>query len=92
MLAHKSINIATMQLYRSSRGGDAVMVIECDQEIHEDSIRWLEHLEGICKVTYLNMNHTKEASAFVEKQDEMKVGESIGESDLPEKYQGKQGM
>ena len=30
MLAHKSVNIATMQLYRKSRGGDAVMVIECD--------------------------------------------------------------
>ena len=92
MLAHKSINIATMQLYRSSRGGDAVMVIECDQEIHEDSIRWLEHLEGICKVTYLNMNHTKEAAAFVKKLPEMKAGENVGESDLPEKYQGKQGM
>ena len=27
MLAHKSVNIATMQLYRASRGGNAVMVI-----------------------------------------------------------------
>ena len=35
MLAHKSINIATMQLYRAARGGMAVMVIECDQEIPE---------------------------------------------------------
>ncbi|MBO5459967.1 MAG: L-serine ammonia-lyase, iron-sulfur-dependent subunit beta [Lachnospira sp.] len=55
MLAHKSVNIATMQLYRSSRGGDAVMVLECDQEIPEDSIRWLEHIEGIKKVTYLSL-------------------------------------
>ena len=55
MLAHKSVNIASMQLYRSSRGGDAVMVLECDQEIPEDSIRWLEHIEGIKKVTYLSL-------------------------------------
>lgn len=55
MLAHKSVNIATMQLYRDSRGGNAVMVIECDQEVPEDSIRWLEHLEGIVKVTYLSL-------------------------------------
>lgn len=33
MLAHKSINIATMQLYRASRGNNAVTVIECDQEV-----------------------------------------------------------
>jgi L-serine dehydratase len=55
MLAHKSVNIATMQLYRSSRGGDAVMVLECDQEIPQESIRWLEHLEGIKKVSYLSL-------------------------------------
>ncbi|MCI6165920.1 MAG: L-serine ammonia-lyase, iron-sulfur-dependent subunit beta [Lachnospira sp.] len=54
MLAHKSVNIATMQLYRSDRGGDAVMVIECDQNIPEESIKWLEHIEGIKKVTYLS--------------------------------------
>lgn len=55
MLAHKSVNIATMQLYRSSRGGDAVMVIECDQEVPKESIQWLEHIEGIKKVTYLSL-------------------------------------
>lgn len=55
MLAHKSVNIATMQLYRSSRGGDAVMVLECDQEIPSESVHWLEHLEGIKKVTYLSL-------------------------------------
>lgn len=55
MLAHKSVNIATMQLYRDSRDGDAVMVLECDQEIPRDSIEWLSHLEGIKKVTYLSL-------------------------------------
>ena len=55
MLGHKSVNIATMQLYRRSRGGDAVMVIECDQEVPEDGICFLTHLEGIQKVTYLSL-------------------------------------
>ena len=55
MLAHKSVNIATMQLYRESRGTRAVMVIECDREVPRESIEWLEHLEGILKVTYLSM-------------------------------------
>lgn len=54
MLAHKSINIATLQLYRDRRGGYAVMVAETDQEIPEEAIRWLEHLEGVIKVTYVN--------------------------------------
>lgn len=30
-LAQRGINIATMQLYRSTAGGYAVMVLECDQ-------------------------------------------------------------
>lgn len=38
MLSHKSVNIATMQLYRAGRGGHAVMVIECDQEVPKESI------------------------------------------------------
>ena len=52
MLSHKSVNIAEMQLYRSNRGGNAVMIIECDQAIPQESIKWLTKLEGIVKVTY----------------------------------------
>lgn len=55
MLAHKSVNIAAMQLYRSNRGGDAVMVIECDQEVPPEGIKWLEKAEGVVKVTYLSL-------------------------------------
>lgn len=55
MLAHKSVNIATLQLYRAGRGGHAVMVIECDQEIPKESVEWLAHLEGIEKVTYYSL-------------------------------------
>ena len=55
MLAHKSVNIATMQLYRASRGGEAVMVIECDQEVPAEGIEWLKKVEGVNKVTYLGL-------------------------------------
>ena len=55
MLAHKGVNIATMQLYRASRGGEAVMVIECDQEIPQEGIDWLKKVEGVNKVTYLSL-------------------------------------
>ena len=55
MLAHKSVNIATMQLYRAGRGGNSAMVLECDQEVPEEGIKWLRHAEGVVKVTYLGM-------------------------------------
>ncbi len=55
MLSHKSVNIATMQLYRDKRGGSAVLVVECDKEVPKEGIRWLETLEGIYKVTYLSL-------------------------------------
>ncbi|MQM73316.1 L-serine ammonia-lyase, iron-sulfur-dependent subunit beta [uncultured Pseudoramibacter sp.] len=55
MLAHKTVNIATMQLYRSGRGGYAVMVLECDQEVPAEALNWLKKLEGVLKVTYLSL-------------------------------------
>lgn len=55
MLAHKSVNIAAMQLYRAGRGGNSVMVLECDQEVLEEEINWLRHAEGVVKVTYLGL-------------------------------------
>ncbi|MCX4315520.1 MAG: L-serine ammonia-lyase, iron-sulfur-dependent subunit beta [Lachnospiraceae bacterium] len=55
MLSRQNINIATMQLYRDERGGHAVMVVECDREIPEESLEWLSKRKGITKVTYLGM-------------------------------------
>ena len=52
MLAKKNVNIATMQVYRSAKGKQAVMVVECDQPVSEDGISWLEQVEGVLKVTY----------------------------------------
>lgn len=56
MLSHKSVNIATMQLYRDTRGGYAVMVIETDQPIPKEALKWLVKLEGVIKVTYINLD------------------------------------
>ena len=31
------------------------MVVECDQQIPQDGIEWLSHVEGVNKVTYLSI-------------------------------------
>lgn len=54
-LAKLSINIATMQLYRSNRGGEAVMIVECDQEVNADSVDNLSELPGVKNVIYYSL-------------------------------------
>lgn len=54
MLAEHSVNISGMQLYRTQRGGNAVMVIECDQEVPKSSLDFLKNMDGIVNVTYLS--------------------------------------
>ena len=53
LLAQNSVNIATMNLYRDKRGGNAVTVIESDQEIPEKIIQEMKMVPGLLKVTYL---------------------------------------
>lgn len=50
------INIATMQVFRSKRGGVAVMVVETDQVVPKSALEMLEGRKGIIKVTFLNVN------------------------------------
>lgn len=54
-LSENHVNIATMKLYRTVRGGDAVMIIECDHEVPVNVVKSLEELEGIIKITYLSL-------------------------------------
>lgn len=54
MLSYNSVNIATMQLYRTKRGEYAVMVIETDQDIPKEAITMLDNSDGILKITYFN--------------------------------------
>lgn len=55
ILAQLGINIAQMQSYRSSRGGDSVMIIECDQEIPSDALWQIQKCSGIHKLTYYSL-------------------------------------
>ena len=55
MLGRLNVNIAAMQMYRSSKGGNAVTILECDQGIPEDAIKQLSNHGGITKITYLGL-------------------------------------
>ena len=55
-LSKDNINIATMQVFRDKRGGFAVMVVETEQVVPEETIEVLEGKDGIIKVTFLNVN------------------------------------
>jgi len=55
LLSKYDINIATMRIRRDKRGGTAVMIIECDQEVPAEVIELLAASEGVKKVTYLNV-------------------------------------
>jgi L-serine dehydratase len=60
VLSQKAVNIATMRIYRDKRGGNAVMIIECDQEVSLEVIDVLRKAEGVKKVTYLSMEEKNE--------------------------------
>jgi L-serine dehydratase len=47
ILAEKSVNLATMRLTRKERGGDAFMVIECDEKPGDDARAAIEDLEWV---------------------------------------------
>lgn len=53
MLSKEGINIASMRLSRDRRNGSAVMVMECDQEIPEKTVRQIENMKGIQKAACL---------------------------------------
>ncbi len=55
VLERRMVNIAAMQLHRSRRGEDAVMVIECDQEVWDAAICQVRELDGVEKVIYLSL-------------------------------------
>ena len=52
LLQEYQINIATMQLYRSGRGDQAVMVIECDEQVPDCVAVALKALDGVRDITY----------------------------------------
>ena len=54
LLSDLPINIATLQLHRIKRGGEAVMVAEVDQPLPDNIVETIEQMDGIIKVTYIN--------------------------------------
>ena len=57
-LAVGGVNIANMSLCRHQRGGDAIMVIETDQQVPPVAIDLLSELQGINKITYYEREDT----------------------------------
>lgn len=47
ILAEKSVNLATMRLTRKERGGDAFMVIECDEPPGDEALQAISGLEWV---------------------------------------------
>ncbi len=54
-LSENGVNIASMQLYRDAKGGEALMVVESDESIRPETLEHLRAVEGIRRVTYMDM-------------------------------------
>ena len=54
VLSEGNINIATFQVNRNSRGGEAVMVIECDTPPDEALLERIRSLGGIRRAVYVS--------------------------------------
>ena len=52
-LANAGVNIATMRLFRSDKGGMASMVIECDEAVPEEIINLIGALQQIESVRFI---------------------------------------
>ena len=55
-LSRAMVNIATMQVFREKRGGSAIMVVETDQVVPEETVDELRSKEGIIRVKFLHAN------------------------------------
>jgi D-3-phosphoglycerate dehydrogenase len=55
LLAKENINIATMQVGRSTLGGDAIMMLTIDKHIEPNEIERLKELEDIYDVTAIGL-------------------------------------
>ena len=54
ILAELSINIGTFQVNRSSRGGEAIMIIECDEVLDPAIAQRISTIPGILKAVCIN--------------------------------------
>ena len=56
ILSEEKINIATFHVNRNSRGGTAVMVIECDTPLTDVLLARIRALPGILRAVYINQD------------------------------------
>ena len=54
VLSREHINIATFNVNRSSRGGRAIMVIECDSPVSPEALRHISDSPGILTVAFID--------------------------------------
>ena len=53
-LAEACINIAGMRVFRTGKGGLAIMIIECDQKVAPDTLEKITHLMAVESVRFIN--------------------------------------
>ena len=56
LLAEKHINIATFHVNRSSRGGRAIMVIECDAPVPPETVKAMADIPGILSAAFIEQD------------------------------------
>lgn len=66
ILSQVHINVANMSVNRHRRGGDALMVIETDQQIKPRQVEFLSELPGILSVTYYDKEDDEDGAGFDE--------------------------
>ena len=54
LLADLGVNIATFQVSRSSRGGEAIMVVECDGAISPEHTQRIREFPGILSAVFID--------------------------------------
>ena len=54
VLAEENINIGTFQVNRSTRGGDAIMVIECDSIVSPEALQHIADSPEILSVAFVD--------------------------------------
>ena len=54
ILSGLGINIATFRVSRSSRGGEAVMVIECDEKVGSEAMARIGAIPGVIRAVYVD--------------------------------------
>lgn len=53
VLYENNINVATLKVNRSERSGNAIMLIEIDDELHENGLNQLQKINNLNKVTII---------------------------------------